>query len=91
MAHLRAPGWYRAGAFLVLGVVFAAVLVTVIRLAYGFSKILRLQFSDLSPFELRTTVGEVSPASNRCDRAAGNEDRSIVDRRPGDGCDDTGP
>jgi hypothetical protein len=39
----------------------------------------------------RGTMSEVSPASNRCDRAAGNEDRSIVDRRPGDGCDDTGP
>lgn len=30
-------------------------------LVYGFAKIFRLQFSDLSPFELRTTVGEVSP------------------------------
>ena len=28
-AQLRAPGWYRAGAFVVLGVLFAAVLVTV--------------------------------------------------------------
>src|SRR5690349_4046480 len=37
MAHLRAPGWYRAGAFVVLGVLFAAALVTVVRLAYGFS------------------------------------------------------
>src|SRR5687767_11923238 len=37
MAHLRAPGWYRAGAFLVLGVLFAAALVTAARLAYGFS------------------------------------------------------
>src|SRR5215203_4723637 len=36
-AQLRAPGWYRAGAFLVAGVLFAAVLVTIIRLAYGFS------------------------------------------------------
>src|SRR5215204_1760970 len=36
-AQLRAPGWYRAGAFLVAGVLFAAALVTVIRLAYGFS------------------------------------------------------
>jgi hypothetical protein len=30
-------------------------------LFYGFAKILRLQFSDLSPFELRSPVGEVSP------------------------------
>src|SRR5215207_5331188 len=36
-ANLRAPGWYRAGAFLVAGVLFAAVLVTIIREAYGFS------------------------------------------------------
>jgi cytochrome c oxidase subunit 1 len=36
-ANLRAPGWYRAGAFLAGGVLFAAVLVTAIRLAYGFS------------------------------------------------------
>src|SRR5215216_4495052 len=36
-ANLRAPGWYRAGAFLVGGVLFAAALVTIIRLAYGFS------------------------------------------------------
>src|ERR687897_3196740 len=36
-AHLRAPGWYRAGAFLLLGVLFCAALVTAIRLAYGLS------------------------------------------------------
>src|SRR5215213_8407165 len=36
-ANLRAPGWYRAGAFLAGGVLFAAALVTIIRLAYGFS------------------------------------------------------
>src|ERR687893_15623 len=36
-AHLRAPGWYRAGAYVVGGVLFAAALVTVVRLAYGFS------------------------------------------------------
>src|ERR687893_265035 len=36
-AHLRAPGWYRAGAYLVGGVLFAAALVTLIRLAYGLS------------------------------------------------------
>src|SRR4051812_9045993 len=30
-------------------------------LVYGFAKILRQQFGDLSPFELRTTVGEISP------------------------------
>src|ERR687893_1415192 len=36
-AHLRAPGWYRAGAYLVGGVLFAAALVTVVRLAYGLS------------------------------------------------------
>src|ERR687897_226279 len=36
-AKLRAPGWYRAGAFLLLGVLFCAALVTAIRLAYGFS------------------------------------------------------
>src|SRR5687767_12858657 len=38
MAHLRAPGWYRAGAFLVLGVLFAAALVTAVRAAYGLSQ-----------------------------------------------------
>jgi cytochrome c oxidase subunit 1 len=37
IAKLRAPGWYRAAAFLVLGVLFAAVLVTAAREAYGFS------------------------------------------------------
>src|SRR5215217_3705666 len=37
IAHLRAPGWYRAGAFVVGGVLFAAAVVTAIRLAYGFS------------------------------------------------------
>src|SRR5215211_6206382 len=37
MAQLRAPGWYRAGAFIVLGVLFAAALVTAVREAYGFS------------------------------------------------------
>ena len=36
-ATLRAPGWYRAGAFLLGGVLFAAALVTAIRLAYGLS------------------------------------------------------
>ena len=36
-ARMRAPGLSRAGEFLLLGVLFAAVLVTVIRLAYGFS------------------------------------------------------
>ena len=36
-AKLRAPGWYRAGTFLVLGVLFAAALVTAVREAYGFS------------------------------------------------------
>src|ERR671914_1735592 len=35
-ATLRAPGWYRAGAFLVGGVLFAAALVTVVRLGYWF-------------------------------------------------------
>lgn len=30
-------------------------------LSYGFAKIFRLQFGDLSPFELHTTVGEISP------------------------------
>ncbi len=34
-AKLRAPGWYRAGAYLLLGVLFALVLVTAVRLAYG--------------------------------------------------------
>src|SRR5215218_3760786 len=37
IAQLRAPGWYRAGAFVVGGVLFAAALVTAIRAAYGFS------------------------------------------------------
>src|SRR5688500_2716216 len=36
-AHLRAPGWYRAGAYVVGGVLFAAALVTAIRLGYGLS------------------------------------------------------
>jgi cytochrome c oxidase subunit 1 len=36
-ARLRAPGLTRAGWFTLLGVLFSAVLVTVIRLAYGFS------------------------------------------------------
>jgi cytochrome c oxidase subunit I len=36
-ANLRAPGWYRAGAYLVLGVLFCAALVTAARAAYGFS------------------------------------------------------
>jgi cytochrome c oxidase subunit 1 len=36
-ATLRAPGWYRAGAYLLGGVLFAAALVTVVRLAYGLS------------------------------------------------------
>src|SRR5215212_6227351 len=36
-AKLRAPGFYRAGLFLVLGVLFAAVIVTAVREAYGFS------------------------------------------------------
>src|SRR5215203_4233813 len=36
-AQLRAPGWYRAGAFLVGGVLFAAAVVTAVRAAYGFS------------------------------------------------------
>src|SRR5262245_56296719 len=37
VARLRAPGLLRAFGFLVLGVLFAAVLVTIARLAYGFS------------------------------------------------------
>src|SRR3954452_23957072 len=37
VARMRAPGLPRAGVFLLLGVVFAAVLVTIARLAYGFS------------------------------------------------------
>src|SRR5688500_16190027 len=36
-ANLRAPGWYRAGAYLAGGVLFAAALVTVVRLGYGLS------------------------------------------------------
>ena len=36
-ARLRGPGLTRAGWFTLLGVLFSAVLVTVIRLAYGFS------------------------------------------------------
>src|SRR5215216_2308319 len=36
-ANLRAPGFIRAGALFVGGVLFAAALVTVIRLAYGWS------------------------------------------------------
>src|SRR5215210_362119 len=35
--RMRAPGLSRAGLFVLLGVLFAAVLVTVARLAYGFS------------------------------------------------------
>ena len=34
-AQLRAPGWYRAGVFIVLGVLFSAALVTAVRAAYG--------------------------------------------------------
>ena len=37
-AKLRAPGWYRAGLFVVLGVLFSAALVTAVRAAYGFSQ-----------------------------------------------------
>src|SRR5919202_1770353 len=37
-AKLRAPGWYRSGLFLVIGVLFAAALVTAVRAAYGFSQ-----------------------------------------------------
>src|SRR5918996_625609 len=33
----RVAGWYRAGLFLILGILFCAVLVTAVRLAYGFS------------------------------------------------------
>ena len=36
-AKMRAPGLIRAGEFTVLGVLFAFVLITIIRLAYGFS------------------------------------------------------
>jgi cytochrome c oxidase subunit I len=36
-ARMRAPGLSRAGLFVLFGVLFAAVLVTVARLAYGFS------------------------------------------------------
>ncbi len=36
-ANLRAPGWYRAGAYVFAGVLFSAALVTAIRLAYGLS------------------------------------------------------
>ncbi|MEA2133525.1 MAG: cytochrome c oxidase subunit, partial [Solirubrobacteraceae bacterium] len=36
-ARLRAPGLTRAGLFVVLGVLFAAVIVTIARAAYGFS------------------------------------------------------
>src|SRR3954452_8886091 len=36
-AKMRAPGLIRAGGFTVLGVLFAFVLVTIVRLAYGFS------------------------------------------------------
>ena len=36
-ARMRAPGLIRAGEFTVLGVLFAIVLVTIVRLAYGFS------------------------------------------------------
>ena len=36
-ARMRAPGLGRAGLFTLLGVLFAAVLVTVVRAAYGFS------------------------------------------------------
>src|SRR3712207_4890814 len=32
---LRAPGWYRAGLFLLLGVLFSAALVLAVRAAYG--------------------------------------------------------
>ena len=37
VARMRAPGLSRAGLFVLLGALFAVVLVTVARLAYGFS------------------------------------------------------
>jgi cytochrome c oxidase subunit I len=37
-AKLRAPGFYRSGLFLVIGVLFCAALVTAVRAAYGFSQ-----------------------------------------------------
>src|SRR5215208_2889282 len=33
----RGPGWWRAGLFIVLGVLFCAAIVTAVRLAYGFT------------------------------------------------------
>ena len=36
-AKLRAPGFYRAGLFFLLGILFAAVLVCLVRSAYGFT------------------------------------------------------
>src|SRR3712207_5358987 len=37
-AKLRAPGWYRSGLYLTIGVLFAAALVTAVRAAYGLSQ-----------------------------------------------------
>ena len=37
-AKLRAPGFYRSGLFLLIGVLFCAGLVTAVRAAYGFSQ-----------------------------------------------------
>jgi hypothetical protein len=39
-AKLRAPGWYRAGAFIVLGIGFAYGLTCLLRALYGYDPVL---------------------------------------------------
>ena len=69
-AKLRAPGWYRAGAFIVLGVLFAAALVTAIRQAYGFS----------TPFDGSRRLGR-QLAGRGADRLAARG-AAVLPRRP---------
>ncbi|MEI7559781.1 MAG: cytochrome c oxidase subunit I, partial [Actinomycetes bacterium] len=39
-AQLKAPGWYRAGAFILLGLAFCTGLVTLIRSLYGYTPLI---------------------------------------------------
>ncbi len=69
-ANLRAPGWYRAGAFLLGGVLFAAALVTAVRLAYGL----------LDAVRRRRRLGR-AVAERRPDRRAARR-AAVLPRRP---------